>query len=630
MMNRNTLVLLCYVLFQTSNLFSQNTAVFPFYEFAKKYSIGQVMPKDQGGMFVQMDIFGNEDDEQIVQKIRNGILEKIYGNPIKWNKFEKTEIEKSVWLNRFYYLPSFARMYYLTNDTSYVTDMMNIIKSWSRDNPWEPGIEKKTYNWRDMQVAWRSINLSWCYYLTEKALNDTDKRTIHSLQQIHANILLSWFGKQQLNDFNHQSHGALAMLYLATLFPKLDNTQELQRGGIRILTHHLKHAHYNDGGNVEQMFGYYPFQTSIFRDAYLLGNANKSFELEGGLSMLNKMADFIYNTAQPNHTTPAINDSYEIDVLPSLAILQEIIKRPLTKPASSSIYYPNTQIAFIRAGRPGKDWYISLNPAMRIGTHAHAGRLAFNLWFGGKPLFVDAGCCSYDNPIKNRYYRRTEAHNSVLIDNCSDAELSSNNEYAKLRITNNRIVEWIDTEKYVYARMISQRDDPTNSNVEWSRSVVLVKDEFVLAYDQFIGRGKHSYQLLFHLPPVQICVNKKDKSVIAYNDSLVSIIPLNKKALNTMMLTQEYLYVSGNNFKAPMLNYTYKKNGNLRTLFLIMPKENDFILSDVEQKEDANGIGIMLTKKNGTKVLVLLKDADKDELILWGSKTTKNCDIIIL
>lgn len=129
-------------------------------------------------------------------------------------------------------------MYYLTRDKSYISDMMSIIKNWIECNPKVNNAERRTYNWRDMQVAWRSIHLSWCYYLAYDALSAADKKVILDLQQKHVEVLLSGFAKQKLNDFNHQSHGALAMLYISCLFPELDETKSLEKNGIRILEHH--------------------------------------------------------------------------------------------------------------------------------------------------------------------------------------------------------------------------------------------------------------------------------------------------------------------------------------------------------------------------------------------------------
>ena len=140
-MKRLCYLLLLILIANQSSSYAHNNERFPFYKYARQYNFGDYMPKDQGGKFVQMEILNTEDDALIVEKIRTGVLENTYDSPINWTKFEKTEIEKSVWINRLYFLPSFARMYYLTKDRKYISDMMKILSQWIDGNPKLPGSE---------------------------------------------------------------------------------------------------------------------------------------------------------------------------------------------------------------------------------------------------------------------------------------------------------------------------------------------------------------------------------------------------------------------------------------------------------------------------------------------------------
>lgn len=607
-----------------SGLFAQK-GNFPFYDFAKVYDFGDIMPKDQGGKFVQVELLNTENDAVIVQKIRSGLLFEKFDSPIKWEKFEKTEIETSVWLNRFYILPSFARMYYLTKDKSYIKDMMDILNTWIKDNPRLPGSEKRTFNWRDMQVAWRSINLSWCYYLTKNGLSPKDQMAIKAIQKEHASVLLSWFARQELNDFNHQSHGGLAMLYLSCLFPDLDINGELQNNAMRILTHHMNAAHYNDGGNIEQMFGYYPFQTSIFRDMYLLCSAN-NIKYPGNLiPLLNKMLSYMSVFAQPDETMPPVNDSYEMNIIPSVSILNTILKSNISSKSNLSAYYPDTQIAVMRSGSVERknNWYILLNPAKRIGSHAHAGRLGLNLWFNNRPVFIDAGCCNYDKPLKNRWYRTSKAHNTVLIDGVEDAESSSDTEYAKKRDTENRITDWTDNDNYKYCRMVSPKSDLTNCNVEWARNIALIKDEFAVIYDCFTTNEPHKYEILFHTPPVDVCLNQDSKSVNIYSDSIISIIPVNNETINNINITNEYFYHNGSDYKAPMLNYSYKASGNLNSIFLVLSKVKDISKIKVQKTESEEGLGLLIENEKGEHTVLLFKNSAAKEIKMYGMRSNQ-------
>lgn len=55
--------------------------------------------------------------------------------------------------------------------------------------------------------------------------------------------------------------------------------------------------------------------------------------------------------------------------------------------------------------------------------HGHADVLAFNLWYRGIPLFVDAGTGTYADSLERAYFRSSAAHNTVLWDQCDQAVL---------------------------------------------------------------------------------------------------------------------------------------------------------------------------------------------------------------
>ncbi len=580
------------------------TPVFPFFCIIPELNIGDYIPKDQGGKFIQMALINSEDDKKVTEAIRGGLIQKVYGIPTGWSKFEKTEIEKSVWLNRFYFLPSFARLFYLTGDRSYLNDMMRIITGWITDNPRLPDSHLSTYNWRDMQVAWRSIHLSWCYYLSGDALTVSEKTIITDTLKEHASILLSGFGKATLNEFNHQSHGALAMLYLGILFPGLPDAGILKERAIIILNHHLDKAFYGDGGNVEQMFGYYPFVAHIFRDAYMLCVSNGIAPPENSLTMLRKMRSFIAGVATPQGTMPQVNDSYEMPVTPTLDTIDKILADgPFTEDVTS-VYFPDTQIGIMR-DEPGGKWYMLANPALTIGSHAHAGRLALNLWYDGNPVLIDSGCCNYDDPLLYKWYRTTRAHNSVMIDGKSDEATSSGILWAPKRQTENRITEWVSNENFTYCRMESPSDEPTNSSVSWCRSIAIVKDDFAVLYDHFEAKGEHTYEILFHFPPVDVTLGKKSKSLTIGTAGNVSLIPADPRHIDYIKLTRELASIRGVNTPAPMAAFSLRATGNAESVFVIIPVEKGTPAPKIKQKRLEKGILLTVTGIHGETAMVL-------------------------
>jgi len=601
----------------------QPEAQFPFYPYVKKYNFGDYLPKDQGGKFIQMQLIDSEDDHVIVKAIRNGLLQRVYGDPIGWGKLEKTELEKSVWLNRFYYLPSFARLYYLSGDESYLEDMMKLIRVWIHDNPRVTEHPTSKYNWYDMQVAWRSIHLSWCYYLGEKGLSIADKQLIKDTLKEHALVLAEGFGQQKLNEFNHQAHGALAMIYLGTLFPELSQAEELRTGALRILEHHINFAFYPDGGNVEQMFGYYPFEASIFRDTYLLCRDNGVTPPKNILPLLHKMADYLFEVAQPDGTMPPVNDSYPMPVNPTETIIREILNEKVSADKKPGSYYlPETQIGVMRANGSGlTPWYLLANPARTIGSHDHAGRLGFVLWYGEEPVLIDSGCSNYDNPLIVKWYRTSRAHNTVLIDGKQDAATSSDRQWAGKRQTDNRITDWEEKPDYKLVRMVSPASDPTNSNVQWTRNLAFIRNKYMLIHDHFKASEKHNYELLLHLLPVEVETHGARKSVLLKTDHPMAIIPANAESYDDLSVGKGYVNLEGTDRLAPVVSYS-TSGADTHSVLLVAPVKENASEWKVKQELLADGLALTIEGPSDEKDTILFRKPGASSISYKGHQTS--------
>lgn len=594
--------------------------IFPFYEFINDYNFGEFIPKDQGGKFVQMELLGTEDDNKIAEIVKNGLVEKNLGSPPDWSTFERTELEKSVWFNRFYYLPSFARLYYLNKNIEHIKFMMEILKGWIKENPVE-GPSKSKYNWFDMQVAWRSINLSWCYYLAKDGLSESDKSVIYNLQGEHARILMKDFGKKELNEFNHQSHGALAILYLALLFPSLPESGELLKTAIRIIKHHVEHAFYEDGGNIEQMFGYYPFMSSVFRDTYLLLKANGVGNPELIMPLLVKMYKYLAAAAQPDNTVPPINDSYEQTVSYILPTLAGIIGAENFPAVPRTTSFKNTQFAVIRSElNTEKPWYINLNAAKLIGSHAHAGRLAINVWYNNKPIMVDSGCCNYDNPLLVEWYRTSKAHNTVIIDGKSDFATSQREvQWAAKRYTENIIQHLVVQPEYKFCRMISPETDETNSGVRWTRDTALIFDKYLIVHDCFESNGLHDYETRFRFADIKVDSFKSSNNLIIDNGDKLVLVPVSGGNSINLLMGEDYFGSHAKNIKTPTSIYQISNSGTLHSSFLLKEINNkeDIDKIFISQEVEDNVCKINFTDDSGQKISMKFSRGESDEKLIF-------------
>ncbi|MEZ5071332.1 MAG: alginate lyase family protein [Bacteroidales bacterium] len=592
--------------------------VFPFLPDVKRYQMGEYLPKDQGGKFIQMQVLKTEDDEAIVTAIRGGILERTYGNPLAWGALEKTELEKSVWLNRFYCLPSFARLYHLTGDRTYLNDLMAFLRRWIAENPRDGNPSVSRYNWFDMQVAWRAIHLSWCYYLAEGGWSEEEREILAATLEEHAGILSQDFGEKALNEFNHQAHGALAMLYLGILFPRIPRAEGLVERGRQILEHHIARAFYEDGGNVEHMFGYYPFEASIFRDAHRLCTANGLTPPAGSLSLMEKMITYLTHIAQPDGTMPPVNDSYPMPVGPILHTLSAATGLSSRKAfAPGSRLFPDAQVGVMRS-RPEKagespigtdlppSWYLLAHPAKTMGSHAHAGRLGFVAWYRDRPVCIESGCTSYDDPLLVSWYRTSRAHNTVLIDGLQDRPTSSDDLWVAGRETGNRITGWIEKENCRMVRMTSPAAEEANRGVEWVRSLALVQNDFLIVYDCFTAPEPHEYEILLHLPPGDVTLDPVRKSARLAGTPALAIVPSRADQHEELTRTGGWIGIEGGNVPAPVLSYRCRGN-EIHSVLVVAPEPQPSQPLEVSEEQTPDGLCLTIRSETRTATVLLAK-----------------------
>ncbi len=599
---------------------------FPFYTFMKDFQIGEYLPKDQGGKFIQMEILNTEQDDLIVKKIQDGVLQSIYGSPIDWLKFEKNELEKSFWLSRLYFMPSFGRMYYLTKDKSYLEFAMQFLRKWYEENLQLAETGKTKHNWTDMQIAWRCVNLSWFYFLVIEGLSVEDKKFITDILENHSKVLLDHFGNQPLNQHNHQSHGALAMLYIGALFPKMSNAIILVQTARKIIEHHIQHAFYEDGGNVEQMFGYYPFEAQFFRDAYLLCKNNNIPQPLGIEELMVKMYKFVTTVKQPNNTMPPINDSYETPTKPILATLASVLGVRTPVKSESNKFFPESQFAIMRSkSDSNKSWYILANPAKAIGGHMHAGRLGFNFWYNNIPIIRDSGCCNYDDPLFITWYRTSKAHNTVLIDGKSNAITSTNPLWVGLEQTDNKIIDFEESDGYTFMRMHSPSSDPTNSSVDWHRSIALVNDDYLVLHDFFKTTGEHTYELLFHFDLAEVDLKPKNILSVTKDNTKINFISTNTNNIDEIILQKGLISIEGVNKTAPVVIYSLKSVGDLHSFIVFTPQSEDSL--EIEQFINEDGTGIQIKERNGKITTLLFPNSGRSTFSAFGKKTNKMFEI---
>jgi len=599
-----------------------HTGIFPFYEYAAQYDIWNYIPMDQGGRLIQLKVIGSERDADVIKAIRSPGFFAPWGDPIHWDALEKTDPEKSYWLNRWYFLPCFARQYYLTGDKEFLKDMLVFIRKWAAENPVPSNLSEyfaaKKGNWRDMQVAWRMQNLAWCYFLGEKGYSAAEQSELLDLVKAHARVLLEYFGKAKLNEGNHQSHGATTMLYAALLFPDLPEAAQLKEKALTILNHHLDQAFFDDGNSIEQVPGYYPFFLSIFRDAYLLCRANHIAPPARSEERLKQFYHYLAMVAQPDGKMPPINDSTESDSSVSLRVLAKVFDQPYPGPAPGSFWFSASDQAVMRDASAATPAYAFLDAGSKVLGHWHGGKLGFHLWYWDKAFVVDSGISDYDDPLRQSWYIQPQAHNTILVDGKGD--FTKNGKWqSQQQPAGSRVLQWQSNDNYNWAVMQHNGFQDRPMPVSWVRHFIQLKGIGTLLIDQLESGGEHDYTWLFHLLPCSPVLDTKLKSVFTgFAEKNLLILPATSRILASPQLAEGTINQQGRNQAAPIVNYTTHSANALQAYLFLPVGGNNRPVIRFTQTADNNSVTLNLIGGFGSKHVQIIRsnEAGKDKYVL--------------
>lgn len=592
------------------------TGSFPFLAYAARHEFLEFTPLDQGGRLVQLQVIGSERDEDVVRAVRTPGFFSAWGNPIGWDALEKEQVEKSVWLNRWYFLPSFARQYHLTGDATLLEDVMAFVRRWRAENPPPDDvrayIQSKRRNWRDMQVAWRVQNLAWCYFLGGDGFTAAERKELFTLIDEHAQVLLEDFGTRTLNENNHQSHGATTMLFAALLFPEVRNAAALRTKAVEILEHHLAHAFFEDGNSVEQCPGYYPFFVSIFRDAHLLCRANDVEPPARSEERLRQFYHYLGRVAQPDGTMPPINDSSESESAPSLRVLAELLGEPFPYPAPRSHRFAASHQAIMRDLDPGAPTYVFLDAGPHVVSHWHGGKLGFHLWYWGRPLLVDSGVSNYDDPLRRQWYLRPQAHNTILVDGRGDYDPTTILR-SRRPAAGSRIEHWETTQGFDWAVMKHEGFPDREAPVEWTRHFVLLKGVGCVVVDHLESTVEHDYTWLFHLPPSTPSVDAGAGTVFTGFAEKNLLLRAAKDAPLRLEMADGWVNRRSRNYAAPVATYTLRADRTVQAFLLLPVGGASAPAARLTQSSGPDGVTVEITVDGRTSRLQFAREGASAE-----------------
>lgn len=359
-------------------------------------------------------------------------------------------------LNRHFQFALLAKDYAASRDEKYLKEFEELFHDWNEKNPFLHGI-----SWTSvMEAAIRCSN--WCYSYTFLSHGGAPGELLEELRVgiINMTDYIAGHYSRFSSANNHLIVEAYAIGQSGILF---DNREWVDLA-VRLLTEELPRQNYSDGVNKEMSLHYQSFYMEAMGLMMRLLIKNGITVPASWRLMLSKMSRYVSDCRGDYGETIVFGDDDEgkildlqggeIDhyryVLGMMSILLderytdleplpcETLRWLFTSEeidaAEKKERYISPQYCFYREG--GNTILRSRDRKVLIGidhgalgfgniaAHGHADALSFQLFYEGRPVFIDPGTYIYHCDLGSRNeFRRTRNHNTVCIDGKDQSEM---------------------------------------------------------------------------------------------------------------------------------------------------------------------------------------------------------------
>jgi hypothetical protein len=425
-------------------------------------------------------------------------------------------------LNRFEYWQTLGYAYWASGNEKYAVDFVYLLKNWIAKNPVPADVET---SWETPGTTWRTLETgiraqNWfeaMQLFMDSPSFDADAKYLMTRSLIeHARRLYAHETAFGRGDWQIVECAGLAMVGM--MFPEMKSAGAWRQRGLDYLVEHMHRDVYPDGGQPELNLGYHIWMIRQFLAISLLARAN-GYDVPGLLERHEKMFEFLMALSKPDRRVPSIGDTASRTIVDSMGLgalvygrgdmrylasqrcsesaiwlfgpgaFDRYAKIKPTEPAVRSVFLPDSKYMVMRSGWDIDDRYLLLDAAPRGGAHGHQDRLQVVACAGGRDLLLDPGNYSDDQPLASTYFRKSEAHNVLMIDGqeqpAGDPE----------------VLAWDVKPQVEFASAAIEKD-----GFRQQRAVLFVKPDYWLVVDFVSGpdQDAHEVKRLFHFPPVRV------------------------------------------------------------------------------------------------------------------------------
>ena len=516
-----------------------------------------------------------------------GFGKRCFGQTIDWNQdllsgFEWPQIyhrditflrvdgsdARVLWeLNRLGHLLTLARAFAVTNEDRFLTKCLELLKSWTSQNPFGYGV-----NWAcAMEVALRAMNLLTTFELIRSAprLTPAELLQIVDLLYLHGKYIRRNLEFSYIATSNHYMSDVVGLLWLGIMMPEFHDSEEWRMFGLREMLREMDKQILRDGADFEASTGYHRYILELLLYTFILCRENQIAIAEAYWTKLHSMLEFTRTYLRPDGFAPLIGDTDSGQVLPvehrsadDHAYLLSIgatvfndprLKLPHAKPPNELFWILGnknvesfnalmpersleTSKAFPYAGiyvMRHQDLYLCFNASDAgvhgRGSHGHNDAMSIEVSAFGRSFLADPGTYVYgaDRAARHRF-RSTRYHSTVQIDeeeqNSTDIAspfvIGNESHPLVVRWDTNEKMDTIVAEHHGYRRL--------RNPVVHRRTVIFHKEErtWILS-DEFFCDGDHQFDALFHFSPGLKVKVDAARVIASDNEKALEIASLN-------------------------------------------------------------------------------------------------------
>ncbi len=495
-----------------------------------------------------------------------------FRDKIDWTYRPQGNIDWTWDLNRHAYFETLGRAYWYTQDERYALKFREILLDWSASNP----ASVNQFNWSSVfEVAFRINTWIWAFHYFRPAAAFDDEASLALLKGllIHGRFLNANLELHVPN--NHLLLEAKALALLGILFPEFKDAKRWRQRGLSILERQVQAQVCADGVHAERATHYHRVIAGELLELLVLMENNSIPISSTMVDAFSRMVEFELWITKPNGVIPLFGDSALEDtylrfpaatggavflgrndlksVVPPMdeAIvwllghrrIRQFLGAPAEEFQLNSRAFSQGGYIVMRAGKGPGAAYLAFDCGpfghRPVPSHGHADALSFELYAHGQTLVVDPGVYSTQlGQDWRNFFRGTRAHNTVVVDDQDQSVLMDiRGVHRPARAT---LHQWITNDQFDFVDGSQNGYQRLSEPITHRRQVFFVKPEYWVIIDLLLGRGKHCFDLYFHLlPGIEPQLNAESGAVITENGKQpgLAIVPLTASDLQAEIIT---------------------------------------------------------------------------------------------